>query len=136
MFGAILVMTLSISAIIRYPETIKLPVKIQTTNNPADAFALAEITQDNFTKVKIGQQVLIHLKVYSSDAYEPVKGMVSNIADSPNGQGLFTIKVKLNVPGAKSPVKLKSWMTGSAEIITQDITVLQRVTKSLIRNIN
>jgi hypothetical protein len=135
LFGAILLMVLSISAVIRYPDTIKLTLKLQTTNNAANNFGLVEITQDIYTKVKVGQRVLVHLKVFSSDAYLPITGVIENISDSPNEKGLFTVKIKLNSPNNPS-VKLKSWMTGTAEIITQDITILQRVTKNLTKGID
>lgn len=131
-FGLILIMALSISAVIRYPDTIKLPVKIQTGNSPAGIFASTEISQDNFTKVKAGQQALIRLRVFAN-ADAPIKGVIGYVAAEPNERGLFSVKIILD-PGTQSALKLKNWMTGSVEIITQDVTVLQRLTKQLIKS--
>lgn len=130
-FSLILIMALSISAVIRYPDTIKLPVKIATTNSTVNTFAMATIGQDNYTKVKPGQKVLIKLKVYADSP--PLQGVVTNIADTPDERGTFAVKIKLNVP-ANLPIKLKDWMTGGAEIVTQDLTVLQRLTKQLVKS--
>jgi len=136
MFSAILLMVLSVSALIRYPDTIKLPLKLDTTKNPTDTFALVEITQADYTKVKIGQQVLVRLNVYLSDGGAPIKGTVASLTDEPNEHGFFTVWIKLNTSHQNPAIKLKDWMTGSAEIITQDITVLQRVTKGLTKGVN
>jgi hypothetical protein len=135
-FSSILLMALSVSAIIRYPDTIKLPLKLQTNGSQVNVIALVEVTQDNLTKVKVGQRVLIHLKMYSSDGYAPINGIVNQIANEPNEKGLFTIIIKLKTIKANSPIKFENWMAGTAEIITNDVTVLQRITKNLTKSLN
>ena len=126
-FGGILLMALSISAVIRYPDTIKLPVKIQAGHNITDTYGVVTISQDLYTKIKVGQFVNIQLKVYPIDVYGQLKGLINYISPEPNDRGLFMVKIKLDTSAIIQPIVLKSWMTGQADVITKDVTVFQRL---------
>jgi len=96
-------------------------------------FGIMEISANTINKIKTGQQVLISLRNYPADEYGQLKGRISYIADEPIQSGFFTVKVTFNNNGLKQSVKLKSWMMGDAEIITQDVSVLKRLTANLFK---
>jgi len=133
-WGMILVIGIAISAIIHYPDTIKAPIKFQSA--PKETYGLIAIREDNFTKVKTGQQVTIGLQIYPAEDYGQLRGTIAYIPDQPNERGVFIVQVKLDSTHLKQPIKLKNWMTGNAEIITQDITILQRITHNLVKGVN
>jgi len=204
LFFGILLFILSITAVIRYPDTIKTPVRLQTTaaaypvmvsagviqtvsikpgaavkrgqllatilNNDNEAlnvsapvdgvvsspailqpgsiippntplFTIHPVNEHFYgdlrlptagiNKIKIGQRVLISLKNFPPEEYGQLDGHISYITDEPDKNGMFSAKVTLNSSALKKQVVLRSWMTGDAEIITQDVSLATR----LLRNI-
>jgi len=98
-------------------------------------FGIMEIPSSQIDKIKIGQQVLISLRNYPADEYGQLKGSVNYITDEPSNNGLFIIKVTLNSAGSKSPVAFKSWMIADAEIITQNVSLQNRIFKSIFKGL-
>ncbi|MGZ3756234.1 MAG: HlyD family efflux transporter periplasmic adaptor subunit [Mucilaginibacter sp.] len=88
-------------------------------------FGLVRIPQGNIGKVRVGQLVLVRLNGNSAETSAPVRGTVSYIADEPVG-GFFAVKVSLPLSG-----EIKGWMTGQAEIVTENVSLLSRVYKSI-----
>nr|WP_294942624.1 HlyD family efflux transporter periplasmic adaptor subunit [uncultured Mucilaginibacter sp.] len=102
-------------------------------------FGEVNIPQNNLGKVKEGQGVLIKLKSYPFEEYGMLKGTISYINDVPFKDSIFTAKVILRsntTSDLKRPIHLKQGMTADAEIITEDATLLQRLTRNVIKAIN
>jgi len=88
-------------------------------------FGLVRVPQGNIGKVRVGQMVLVRLNGNSAATSAPVRGTVSYIADEPVG-GFFAVKVTLPPSG-----EIKGWMTGQAEIVTENVSLLSRIYKSI-----
>jgi multidrug efflux pump subunit AcrA (membrane-fusion protein) len=104
----------------------------------ANYFGDMNIPQDNLGKVKQGQRVLIKLHSYKFEEYGILKGRIIYISDVPYKDSIFLSKVKfepdnLNI---KKKIQLKQGMIADADIITEDATLLQRLTRNIIRAMN
>jgi multidrug resistance efflux pump len=98
-------------------------------------FGIMEISPSQINKIKIGQAVLINLRNYPAEEYGHLNGKISYIADEPGSNGLL-IKITIDDTQLKKQILLKNWMTGDAEIITQDVSILKRVGSNLFRFLN
>lgn len=101
-------------------------------------FGEMNIPQDNLGKVKQGQQVLVKLRSYRFEEFGMMKGTISYISDVPLKDSVFTSRVVFTskTSDMKKPVNLKQGMIADAEIITEDATILQRLTRNIIKAIN
>jgi len=100
--------------------------------NPGNEAFFGEmaISQMNMGKVKIGQQVLIKLKSFPFEEYGIIRGKINYISEVPLKDSVFMAKVDFKIRKSsdlKLPISLKQGMTATAEIVTQDATVLQRL---------
>lgn len=91
-------------------------------------FGVINIPLDKFSKVKIGQELRIKLNANVDEDHLPLEGRVEYIADVPGKDG--SLLAKINISQSADANKLESWMSGSADIVTQDMSVFQRVYKS------
>lgn len=98
-------------------------------------FGIMQIPANSINKIKIGQQVLINLRNYPAEEYGQLKGAISYIADEPGKDGFFSIKITLNSTGLKRRLVFKSWITGDAEIITENLSLQSRIYKSLMKGL-
>ncbi|QEC80532.1 HlyD family efflux transporter periplasmic adaptor subunit [Mucilaginibacter ginsenosidivorax] len=99
-------------------------------------FGEMDIPQDNMGKVKEGQPVLIKLRSYPFEEYGLIKGKINYIAEVPYKDSVFVSKVDFKVGkpiNNKRPIHLKQGMIAEAEIITEDATIFQRVTRSVFK---
>jgi exoribonuclease R len=106
--------------------------------NPGDEqfFGEMAISQNNMGKVKEGQQVLVKLKGYPYEEYGMITGKIKYIADVPFKDSVFISRVDFKIKNSsdlKKPIHLKQGMMADAEIITQDATILQRISRSLFK---
>jgi hypothetical protein len=102
-------------------------------------FGEMAIPQNNMGKIKEGQEVLVKLKSYPFEEYGMIRGRISYISEIPYKDSVFMSKVNFKIKNSsdmKKPIHLKQGMIADAEIITQDATILQRLTRSLIKVIN
>ncbi|RKR82042.1 HlyD family secretion protein [Mucilaginibacter gracilis] len=102
-------------------------------------FGEMAIPQINMGKVKEGQEVLIKLKSYPFEEYGMIRGNISYISDVPYRDSVFFSKVTFKIKGAtdmRKPIHLKQGMLADAEIVTQDATILKRITYNLLKVIN
>lgn len=101
-------------------------------------FGEMNIPQDNLGKVKQGQRVLVKLRSYRFEEFGMMKGTISYISDVPLKDSVFTSRVVFTskTSDMKKPVNLKQGMIADAEIITEDATILQRLTRNIIKAIN
>ncbi|WP_299285994.1 HlyD family efflux transporter periplasmic adaptor subunit [uncultured Mucilaginibacter sp.] len=99
-------------------------------------FGEMAIPQANMGKVKENQEVLIKLHSYPFEEYGMIRGRISNINEVPYKDSVFLSRVSFNLKNStdlKKPVHLKQGMLADAEIITEDATILQRITRNLFK---
>ena len=99
-------------------------------------FGEMTISQNNMGKVKEGQEVLVKLRSYPFEEYGMIRGRIKYIADVPYKDSIFISKVDFKIKNSsdlKKPIHLKQGMVADAEIITQDATILQRITRSFFK---
>ena len=102
-------------------------------------FGEMAIPQNNLGKVKEGQEVLIKLKSYPFEEYGMLKGKIKYISDVPYKDSVFISRVDFKVrkvSDMKRTIHLKQGMMADAEIVTQDATILQRVSRDILKIIN
>ena len=91
--------------------------------------------------VAVGQKVNIRLEDYPSQEFGFIKGQIIHIASAPeNGNFLIEIEIPQNLTTSYDiPIKFSQDMKGSAEIITEDLRLIQRFinpVKSLLNRRN
>jgi len=99
-------------------------------------FGQMTISQNNMGKVKEGQEVLVKLRSYPFEEYGMIRGRIKYIADVPYKDSVFISKVDFKIRNSsdlKKTIHLKQGMLADAEIITQDATILQRLTRSFFK---
>jgi multidrug resistance efflux pump len=102
-------------------------------------FGEMPIPQDNMGKVKEGQEVLIKLRSFPFEEYGMLRGKIAHIAEVPYRDSVFISRVeiiKTDTTDKKRPIRLKQGMEAGAEIVTQDATILQRISRNVIKAIN
>ncbi|MFM9943652.1 MAG: HlyD family efflux transporter periplasmic adaptor subunit, partial [Bacteroidia bacterium] len=97
--------------------------------------ALAEVPVAGFGKVKAGQKVNLLMDNFPHYDYGTLHGVVSKIALLPNTN---YYRVQIALPSGMTTAQGKAMkftpeMTGMAEIVTDDKTVMQRIFKSILK---
>jgi len=114
--------------------------KNQTVNQGDLVFTIIPTENSNFIaklktprrnsgKIKIGQRVNIKLENYPDYEYGTLKGKVLNISLIPNNDGLYLIDVSLSeklITSYNKEIEFKQEMSGTAEIITEDLRLINR----------
>ena len=84
----------------------------------------------NSGKVSIGQQVIIKIDNYPNAEWGSLRGYVTNISSVPK-QGLAEYAIQVSIDNLNTSygkmMEFKQEMQGSAEIVTEELTVLQRI---------
>lgn len=83
----------------------------------------------NSGKVKVGQQVNIKLQNYPDTEFGVLNGAVKRISLIPDKEGNYFIDVKLPkklITSYNKEIEFKQEMLGSAEIITEDLRLIER----------
>jgi multidrug resistance efflux pump len=100
--------------------------------------AMANVSAQNFGKVKVGQQVIIKLVNYPSEEYGSLSGNIQEIEPTPMGNQ-YRVKIKLS-DGLKTnydkTLPFRAEMQGSLEIITDDMRLLERTFYGLRKMMN
>ena len=84
----------------------------------------------NLGKVRIGQNVNIKLHNYPDYEFGVLKGTVTHISEISNKEGVYTIDVSLPktlITSYNKEIEFKQEMQGVAEIITEDLRLIERV---------
>lgn len=84
----------------------------------------------NSGKIKVGQEVNIKLSSYPDNEYGVLKGKVKQISLIPNDEGFYLLDVTLPdklITTYGIEIEFKQEMQGVAEIITEDLRLLERV---------
>jgi len=96
----------------------------------SNLIGMLTIPSQNAGKVTIGQKVLIKLDNFPYQQYGMLVGEVKNISISPDKQGNYVIYVSLP-KGTRTSYDLdigfEQEMLGNAEIITEDLSVAERI---------
>jgi multidrug efflux pump subunit AcrA (membrane-fusion protein) len=128
---------LSYAGIIQENQVLNAGQEVFNINPGNEAFfGQMAIPQDNMGKVKEGQEVLVKLKSYPFEEYGMIRGKISFIADVPYKDSVFISKVDFKIRSTsdmKKPIHLKQGMMADAEIITQDATIMQRISRSVFK---
>jgi multidrug resistance efflux pump len=83
----------------------------------------------NLGKVKIGQTVNIKLQNYPDYEFGVLMGKVKNISEVSNKEGFYNIDVSLPkklITSYNKEIEFKQEMSGTAEIVTEDLRLIQR----------
>lgn len=102
--------------------------------NPGSTDFFGEITvpQYNMGKLRTGQKVQIKLNSYPFEEYGIVYGHIERISKVPQQDSIFTAKVFIGSIAEEKNIQLNTGLLGSADIITEDASLLAR----LYRNVN
>ncbi len=96
------------------------------------------IPQYNFGKVKIGQEVLLKFQAYPFEQYGSVVGTIDYINKTPTDSG-YLAKVVLPkglTTNYNKPLQYLNNANATAEIITENMRLLQRFYNNLTKQIN
>lgn len=99
-----------------------------TTNNEK-FIALATIPATGFGKIKTGQTARIKLSNYPSYEFGHLEGVLAKLTEIPN-ENSYQVEIELKNGMTSSYNKLLTFtpeMTGMAEIVTDDLRVMQRI---------
>ncbi|AXT18909.1 HlyD family efflux transporter periplasmic adaptor subunit [Flavobacteriaceae bacterium AU392] len=83
----------------------------------------------NSGKLKVGQRVNIKLQNYPDTEFGTLQGYIESIALFPDEEGLYLVNTSLPktlITSYKKEIPFKHEMNGSAEIITEDLRLIQR----------
>lgn len=83
----------------------------------------------NSGKIKVGQKVNIKLENYPDTEFGVLNGTVKNISLIPDSEGLYYVDVELPkklITSYKKEIDFKQEMRGTAEIITEDLRLIER----------
>lgn len=83
----------------------------------------------NSGKIEVGQRVNIKLENYPDTEFGILNGIVNNISLIPNKEGLYLVNVELPrtlITSYNKEIEFKQEMRGSAEIITEDLRLIER----------
>jgi multidrug resistance efflux pump len=97
-------------------------------------FGMMKVSASNINRLRIGQEVLVVLKEPILEKNERLKGYVTYIADDPDKEGLFEIKVTFRI-NTLPLTPLKTWMTGDARIFIGKVSILERLYENLYKGI-
>jgi len=99
---------------------------------PAQPSYFAEVlaSQQNFGKIKQGQEVHIALNSYQRNEFGVLKGSIENIPSVPYRDSAFLIRVQLPnglITNYNKPIVFTNNLSGTADIITEDATLAERL---------
>lgn len=85
----------------------------------------------NSAKVKVGQEVIVKLDNYPFEEWGSLKGIVKNISEVPKQgeQNFYTLYIELNdlTTSFNKTIDFKQEMQGTAEIVIEELSILERV---------
>ncbi|QJB32478.1 HlyD family efflux transporter periplasmic adaptor subunit [Chitinophaga oryzae] len=127
MIGIAMVLALTGAWFFRYPDVLPMPVRV--TPQERSFIVQGHIPAADAWRIKAGQQVMLRLTAYPSDTYGLLPGTVTSDAVAETDSS-FRVEVKLtqgmlSTSGKQIPVQ--PVLTGTAEIMTDDKSLLQRI---------
>lgn len=132
---------INFTSLIQEKTTLKANTEVMYVSSPENKYkGEIKIPQDNFGKVKPGQTVLIKFKGYPYQEYGIIEGKIETIAKLPtNNNTVFYAAVNLphnetTTNGKK--LNFRNGMQATAEVITEDLTLAQRIFYSFKKELN
>ena len=109
--------------------------------NPANTnfFGEVQIPQYNMGKIKMGQRTLIKLKSFPFEQYGMIRGSVRYISDVAFKDSVFIARISFDEVENKDKTRkivLKNGMGAQAEIITEESSLLKRLSRSMVKMFN
>lgn len=104
-------------------------VFIIVPNENSTFIARLKTPTQNSGKINIGQNVNIKVENYPDSEFGVLNGTVKNISLMPDNDGLYSVNVELPeklITSYKKEIEFKQEMRGSAEIITEDLRLIER----------
>ncbi|MGV3761922.1 HlyD family secretion protein [Parapedobacter sp.] len=124
--------TVSYAGIIQPGQYIEAGREVFYVNpGSTDFFGEVNVPQYNMGKVKKGLEVLVKLDGYPFEQYGVLRGTIGKMSSVPYRDSIFLSRVDLEPITPDRSIRLTIGMLGTAEIITEDASLLQR----LLRNI-
>ncbi|RYC53123.1 HlyD family secretion protein [Flagellimonas olearia] len=100
-------------------------------DDPEEIIGHATLPARNSGKVKTGQKVMIKLDNYPFQEWGSLEGMVSSISEvpKPGEQVLYTLQIEINslTTSYGKSIDFKPEMQGKAEVIIEELTVMERI---------
>ncbi|PHS67150.1 MAG: HlyD family secretion protein [Flavobacterium sp.] len=97
--------------------------------NNSEFIAKLKTPAQNSGKIKIGQTVNIKLENYPDTEYGSLQGKIKSISQIPNPEGFYLVNVSLPtklITSYDKEIPFKQEMKGAAEIITEDLRLMER----------
>ncbi len=97
--------------------------------NNSNYFGEVQLSQRSLGKIQVGQKVLIKFNSYPFQEFGLVHGKVAFITETPIKDSLFLAKISLPeglTTNSKKIIPFKNNLSATAEIITQDKSLLER----------
>ncbi len=112
-------------------QTVKQGNLVFTIIPTKNSFFIAKLKApvQNSGKIKIGQSVNIKLQNYPETEFGMLRGTITNISLVPNKDGFYLIDVSLPnklITSYNKEIAFKQEMRGTAEIITEDLRLIER----------
>ena len=112
-------------------QTVKIGDQIFTIIPLKNKSFIAKVTAPaaNSGKIKKGQKVQIQLANYPSDEYGELNGTITSISQVPNQEGNYLIDVTLPkklITSYDREIEFRQEMKGAANIITEDLRLIER----------
>lgn len=98
-------------------------------NANSNYIARLKTPAQNFGKVKTGQRVIIRLQNFPDQEFGVLSGSVENISLTPDREGFYIIEVGLAerlITNYNKEIQFTQEMSGIAEIITEDLRLIER----------
>ncbi|MEQ5791344.1 HlyD family efflux transporter periplasmic adaptor subunit [Muricauda sp. NFXS6] len=98
-------------------------------NENTSYFAKLKTPAQNSGKIKVGQRVNVKLENYPETEFGTLYGQVKSISQIPDDEGFYYIDVALPeklLTSYNKEIDFKQEMRGSAEIITEDLRLIER----------
>jgi multidrug resistance efflux pump len=99
-------------------------------NNQSGFYGEMSIPQYEISKVKKGQKVLIKLSSYRFEDFGLITGTIDTIGSLPYNDSVYVSKVIFNNPANKNII-LKSGLSAESDIVTKDVSLVNRLIKTL-----
>jgi hypothetical protein len=116
-------------------KSVKSLISVIPRYSKQDYFGIAKMPIVNSGKVKLGQTVNIKLLGFPEYEYGVLLGLVTNISDVPS-EDYYLVKVNL-IEGLNTTfnreITFKQNIEGNAEIITDDLRLIERFIYTLIK---
>ena len=122
---------------IHFPDIVTARVNIKPIYANANEYmATSTLPVEMAGKVKAGQQVLIKLPLYPFEQFGIIEGKVENIAAGTTGT-TYAVRIRLVnglVTSTNKKIDANAPLSGTAEVLTSDKTILQRLFESIRGN--